>query len=149
MGTLITRTWYCRWPTGGRVKHVAHGGTARRLSVDNASGGGMNRWSIPDWLEGEVIARDRRCVYCGVAFAAQSVRRRDRPSREHIINDARRITRANIARCCIGCNASKGTKGLVAWLQSPYAMARGITPESVAAVVRAALQSEPSGGSTP
>ena len=73
----------------------------------------MNRWNIPNWLEREVIARDRSCVYCGVEFTEQSASRRYRPSWEHIINDARIITRENIARCCIGCNASKGTKNLL------------------------------------
>ena len=65
----------------------------------------MNRWNIPDWLEREVIERDRCCVYCGVEFTAQSENRRDRASWEHIINDARIITRENIARACVGCNA--------------------------------------------
>jgi hypothetical protein len=100
----------------------------------------MNRWNIPEWLEREVIERDRRCVYCGVRFAAQSTSRRDRPSWEHIINDARIVTPGNIARCCIGCNASKGTKSLVGWLDSKYCMTRGITRESVASIVRAALE---------
>ena len=91
----------------------------------------MNRWNIPHWLECEVIERDRCCVYCGEEFAEQSASRRDRPSWEHIINDARIITLENIARCCIGCNASKGTKNLVEWLQSKYCITHGITGESV------------------
>jgi hypothetical protein len=101
----------------------------------------MNRWNIPDRLEREVIERDRCCVYCGVDFTAQSASRRDRPSWEHIINDARIITRENIARCCVGCNASKGTKNLVKWLDSRYCKSRGITRKSVASVVRSALGS--------
>lgn len=100
----------------------------------------MNRWKIPDWLEREVIERDRYCVYCGVEFAAKSESRRDRPSWEHIINDARIITRENIVLCCIGCNASKGTMNLVDWLESRYCRTRGITRESVASVVRSALE---------
>ena len=99
----------------------------------------MNRWNIPDWLEREVIARDRCCVYCAVEFTEQSSSRRNRPSWEHIINDARIITRENIARCCIGCNASKGTKSLLEWLQSTYCTTRGITGESVASIVRSSL----------
>ena len=67
----------------------------------------MNRWNIPEWLERDVIERDRSCVYCGVRFAAQSTSRRDRPSWEHIINDARLVTPGNIARFCIGCNARR------------------------------------------
>ena len=58
----------------------------------------VNRWHIPDWLEKEVIARDRRCIYCGAAFAPDSPRR-FRPYWEHIISDVRIITPENIARC--------------------------------------------------
>ena len=101
----------------------------------------MNRWNIPDWLEREIIKRDSCCVYCGVDFTAPSGTRSDKPSWEHIVNDAGIITRANIARCCVGCNASKGTKNLVEWLDSRYCRTRGINPESVASVVRSALES--------
>ncbi len=101
----------------------------------------MNRWNIPDWLEREVIERDRSCVYCGVDFTAEHTSGRNRPSWEHIVNDARIITRENIARCCVGCNASKGTKDLAEWLDSEYCRTRGITRESVASVVRSALRS--------
>ena len=102
-----------------------------------------NRWNIPEWLEREVTERDQCCVYCGVDFTTTTTTagRRDRPSWEHITNDARIITRENIARCCVGCNASKGAKGLVEWLESSYCKARGITCESVAPVARAALRS--------
>jgi hypothetical protein len=105
----------------------------------------MNRWNIPDWLEREVMERDRRCVYCGIQFEEQTANRRDRPSWEHIVNDATIVTRANIVRCCIGCNASKGTKSLVEWLQSKskYCARRGITRDSMAAVVRSILDGEP------
>lgn len=98
-----------------------------------------NRWNIPRTLEAEVTARDTACVYCGVAFVAEQLARRNKPSWEHIINDARIITRENIARCCLGCNASKGAKLLAVWLESSYCVSRGITKESVAFVVQAAL----------
>jgi hypothetical protein len=58
----------------------------------------MNRWNIPDELEGEIIERDGMCVYCGVAFDVADPRR-GRPSWEHIINDEAIVTRENIARC--------------------------------------------------
>jgi len=67
--------------------------------------------------------------------------RRERPSWEHIIKDERIITRENIALCIIGCNASKGAKSLVTWLESRYCMDRGINRESVASVVQSALSS--------
>ena len=101
----------------------------------------MNRWNIPDWLENEVVARDRSCVYCRVDFTAPSAERRAKPSWEHIINDARIVTRENIVLCCVGCNASKGTRTLSAWLESKYCVARGITRSSVASIVKAALES--------
>lgn len=99
----------------------------------------MNRWNIPEWLEREVLERDRACVYCGVSFTVSSERRRDRPSWEHVVNDETIITRENIARCCIGCNASKGTKPLRVWLSSRYCITRGITRETVAPIIRATL----------
>jgi hypothetical protein len=103
----------------------------------------MNRWNIPAWLEREVVARDARCVYCGVSFEHFAQKRGDRPSWEHIVNDARIVTRDNIARCCMSCNASKGTKDLVIWLESAYCRARGISADSVADVIKAALLCPP------
>ena len=100
-----------------------------------------NRWNIPEDLERDVIERDRSCVYCGVDFAVPTPHRRGRASWEHIVNDARSVTRENIARCCVGCNASKGAKDLREWLESGYCRSRGITYDSVAPVVQAALRS--------
>lgn len=99
----------------------------------------MNRWNIPEWLERSVIARDHRCVYCGVEFLPSNPIKRRRPSWEHIVNDARIITLENIARCCVSCNASKGTRALAEWLRSRYCERHGITADSVAPVVKAAL----------
>jgi len=95
----------------------------------------MNRWSIPARLEQEIILRDKACVYCGIAFGA-----RNRPSWEHIVNDARIVTRENIALCCRACNSSKGVKSLEVWLESAYCKRRGISRNTVAAVVKKALQ---------
>ena len=100
----------------------------------------MNRWNIPDSLEREITERDRCCIYCGVDFTTRGGSRRDTPSWEHIINDADIISRENIARCCIGCNASKGTKDIVEWLESQYCRTRGITRKSVASIVRSFLK---------
>ena len=61
---------------------------------------------------------------------------------EHIINDARIITRENIALCCTACNASKGTKRLGEWLRSSYCKSRGITTDTIARVAVAALEAE-------
>jgi hypothetical protein len=79
-------------------------------------------------------------VYCATVFTPLSVARRNRPSWEHILNDAKIVTRENTVLCCVGCNASKGTKSLVAWLESKYCRDRGITRESVASIVKAGMQ---------
>jgi hypothetical protein len=76
----------------------------------------MNIWNIPDSLENEVRARDKKCVYCGVEMLQKVPRGRARnavATWEHIINDARIITRENIALCCCACNSSKGQRALV------------------------------------
>src|SRR6202030_4548670 len=80
-----------------------------------------------------VLARDKNCVYFGGAPTTW----------EHIVNDARIVTRQNIARCCGPCNSSKGTKDLAVWLQSTYCKTKGITKETVAEVVRRALLNPP------
>lgn len=103
----------------------------------------MNRWNIPSWLEREVLARDTECVYCGVAFVASNETRRFKPSWEHIVNDARIVTRDNIVRCCLSCNASKGAKDLTDWLQSKYCEENDIRAETVAQIVRNALAKPP------
>jgi hypothetical protein len=102
----------------------------------------MNRWGIPDWLEREVKARDETCVYCGVRMIEETSPGSPRNTVgtwEHIINDARIVTRENIARCCVACNASKGTKTLSDWLQSSYCEKHGINRDTVANIVKSAL----------
>jgi 5-methylcytosine-specific restriction endonuclease McrA len=103
----------------------------------------MNRWGIPDWLEREVKARDKTCVYCGTPMIEKvppNGTRKSVATWEHIINDARIITRKNIARCCVACNSSKGTKSLSEWLQSSYCMKRGINKDTVAGIVKEVLR---------
>jgi len=100
----------------------------------------MNRWNIPEWLEREIIRRDTSCVYCGVVFGLPEAKFGSRTSWEHIVNDARIITCENIALCCRSCNSSKGIKQLSVWLGSPYCRKRGINRETVAAVVKKALE---------
>ncbi|MCJ7604030.1 MAG: hypothetical protein MUO63_21350 [Desulfobulbaceae bacterium] len=103
----------------------------------------MNRWGIPDWLEEEVKERDKACVYCGVEMIDQMPSRGPRKAVatwEHIINDSSIVTRENIARCCISCNSSKGTKKLSDWIQLSYCKRRGININTVAEVVKNALR---------
>ena len=104
----------------------------------------MNRWRIPDWLEREVRKRDTDCVYCRAPLLETPPADRSRKSVatwEHIINDARIVTRENIARCCASCNSSKGTKALSDWIDSAYCKQRGINAATVADVVKVALVS--------
>ena len=103
----------------------------------------MNIWGIPQWLENEVRARDKKCVYCGVEMLQKVPRgtpRKAAATWEHIINDASIVTRANIALCCSACNSSKGQKLLHVWLQSSYCMTKGITQDSVAQIVKESLK---------
>jgi len=103
----------------------------------------MNRWGIPEWLEKEVTIRDKACVYCGVKMIEPMPLlgpRKAVATWEHIINDASIVTRENIARCCMACNASKGTKKLSDWIQSNYCKDRGINGDTVAEVVKNALR---------
>ncbi len=102
----------------------------------------MNRWNIPDWLEKEVRSRDVGCIYCGAVFGS-TPGRGSLASWEHIVNDAKIVGRHNIALCCRSCNSSKGAKLLADWLGSAYCSRRGIGAESVADVVKLALENKP------
>lgn len=103
----------------------------------------MNNWGIPDWLEKEVRERDKTCVYCGIQMIEKVPQRGPRnaiATWEHIVNDASIISPENIARCCWGCNSSKGTKKLSDWIESSYCKKRGINKNTVAEVVKEALR---------
>jgi len=98
-----------------------------------------NNWNIPSWIEKEVRDRDKTCVYCGTEFTPAKVSLKTAASWEHIINDINIINRENIVLCCCGCNSSKGQKQLSVWFQSDYCKKRGITPETVAPIVKQAI----------
>jgi hypothetical protein len=103
----------------------------------------MNRWGIPPWLEKEVRARDKTCVYCGVKMVEKMPLggcRRNVATWEHVVNDASIVTRENIALCCAACNSSKGTKDLLDWIDSKYCKSHGITEDTVADVIKHALR---------
>jgi hypothetical protein len=106
----------------------------------------VNNWGIPDWLAKEVKERDKTCVYCRVQMLEKMPAagpRKTVATWEHIINDASIISRENIARCCVACNSSKGTKNLSDWLKSKYCEKRGINKDTVAEIVKKALNSLP------
>lgn len=82
------------------------------------------RWKIPLETALIVIERDTHCIYCKCDF--DSSIRSKKASWEHIINDIRLNSPDNIALCCVGCNASKGSKTLEEWVSSEKAAARGV-----------------------
>lgn len=99
----------------------------------------MNRWGIPKGLEEEIVTRDKTCVYCGVLLLEKAPRngsRKHMATWEHIINDARIVTRENIARCCAACNSSKGTKLLADWIQSDYCKKKALTSARLPQLLR-------------
>jgi hypothetical protein len=95
-----------------------------------------NRWGIPKEVEVFVKKRDLECVYCGVQFIESTTSRKSKPTWLHIINDIKINNNKNIALCCGSCNASKGSKKLEEWLNSNYCKTKGITPDTVAQVVK-------------
>jgi len=131
-----------------QILDVAPSGAARRCPFRWAYNRQMvsntkNCWRIPHRPALSVLERDKNCVYCAVQLLERMPARGSRakaPTWEHIINDARIITKQNIARCCVSCNASKGMQPLQVWLQSSYCGERGITAESVAPIVKQALR---------
>lgn len=98
-----------------------------------------NKWRIPKDVEQHVLNRDSACVYCGIDFSINHISRKTKPTWEHIINDIQLANRQNIALCCTSCNASKGSKLLQDWLQSYYCYEKGISKETVAEIVKQAL----------
>lgn len=98
------------------------------------------RWKIPREVALAVLARDIRCVYCGHGFGELQGPRAAWRSWEHIVNDLALVNEDNIALCCVGCNASKGTKTLSAWLNSRYCLTHRIGEQSMAPVALAALK---------
>jgi hypothetical protein len=93
----------------------------------------------------EVKERDKTCVYCGIKMIEKKPSngtRKTVATWEHIINDASIVTRENIARCCVACNSSKGTKKLSDWLESAYCKRRGINKDTVAEVVKSMLRAD-------
>lgn len=95
-----------------------------------------NRWGIPSEVEEFVRQRDFSCVYCRITFIGTVPTHKTRPTWEHIVNDIRINGPDNIALCCGSCNASKGSKLLIDWLNSNYCLTKGITKDSVAMVVK-------------
>ncbi len=97
-----------------------------------------NKWGIPREVEAFVQKRDITCVYCKIEFSR--IDRKSKQTWEHIINDIRLNNSENIALCCCSCNARKGNKKLVDWLNSKYCKNKNITDQTVAPVVKSQLE---------
>jgi len=69
-----------------------------------------NSWNIPKWLEKEIRERDKVCVYCGKAFTATKASRKSSSSWEHIINDAKLVTRKILLFAVVVAMQAKGKK---------------------------------------
>jgi len=93
-----------------------------------------NIFGISDEVEKEIRARDKRCVFCHKKFSRRS--RTSGATIEHFNNDGPMTKKYNLAICCGGCNSSKGTKKLLAWLKTPYCRERQINEKSVAKPVK-------------
>lgn len=101
-----------------------------------------NRWGIPKDVEEFVLKRDTSCVYCGILFIKSGFTHKTRSTWEHIVNDIRINGPDNIVLCCGSCNASKGAKSLIEWLNGKYCTTKGITKDNVATVVKAYLDKQ-------
>lgn len=112
------------------------GYSSKIVRIRRVSSNVANAWGIPKDIEDAVLDRDKRCVYCNCDFSSERAKKR---SWEHIINDINITSLDNIALCCVGCNASKGSKDLVAWFHSDNARKRGITYETISDVIKSAL----------
>jgi len=97
----------------------------------------QNGTAIKPWLETKVRRRDKFCVYCRRRFALTKRSRRNRATWEHRHNDdIDPSDQENIALCCGFCNASKGAKKLLEWLESPHCKEKKITKDTVAPIVQ-------------
>jgi hypothetical protein len=61
---------------------------------------------------------------------------------KYLTSGTDKITRENIARCCASCNSSKGTKDLFDWLESNYCKKKNINKNTVAPIVKNALNTK-------
>ena len=93
----------------------------------------VNYRPIPEWLKKKIRARDKKCVYCKIPFKNNPT---DRAEWEHIDNDENNICEENVTLCCKSCNASKGDKKLMDWLNSPNKKKKEINKETVADIIK-------------
>jgi hypothetical protein len=93
----------------------------------------VNKYGIPPKLEEKIRKRDKFCVFCHVELKGDG---KQKSTIEHFDNDGALDEEWNLAMCCNSCNASKGTKKLLGWLNSDYCKEKNITKENVAEVTK-------------
>jgi hypothetical protein len=104
------------------------------------------KYRIPPRIVRHVARRDKSCVYCGFKFRIGTRSRKNLASCEHMYAiTIRSLTVRNIALCCVGCNASRGQKGLAEWFDSEYCKDKKISRQTVAPFVRRYLRSRSPG----
>lgn len=100
-----------------------------------------NTYGISRQDEREIRARDKTCVYCHISLKRYShAKRLSGATIEHFNNDGPFDKKFNVAVCCRGCNASKGTKTLSAWFKTPYCREKKINEETVSKPVKEYLR---------
>jgi hypothetical protein len=96
-----------------------------------------NSYEISEEIEGEIRARDKKCVYCRVSMKKPTrVKVAAEATIEHFNNDGPFTKKYNLAICCRGCNSSKGVKTLLAWFKTPHCAKWGINEKTVAKPVK-------------
>ena len=93
-----------------------------------------NRYGLPEAEVERVRQRDTTCVYCHkrMVTPGRDAKREDWATIEHLNHLPPWNNPATIAICCQSCNASRGNKTILHWLQSEYCLQRGITARTVA-----------------
>lgn len=102
-----------------------------------------NNWNIPDEIEQKARERDKFCVYCHIELKEYPQSKgmfTDQATIEHMDNtglDNNGLpSEENIAICCGSCNASRGTKNLLDWFESPYCKKKNINKKTVAEIIK-------------
>ncbi len=101
------------------------------------------KWHVLEEDRLKIAKRDIKCVYCRKRFNNNSSKLKE--TVEHIENETWKknpplIT--DIAICCASCNASKGTKKLMDWLDSDYCKEKKINKGNVASIIKRYIENE-------
>lgn len=95
-----------------------------------------------NWTGAAEQANPDRCIYCNRQFGEPHEPKAACLPWAHIANAWAMVNLANIALCCVGCNASKGTKPLRLGLSAKYCIDRGISKQSMSAAAISSLAAD-------